>query len=334
MEQPSTAFAETREVYIADAKNNCDAIYTLVSDDGYYESGVILNELSKKYDLHTTVAGVINNLKPHLEEWKQIVNEGYVELISHSMTHFAMKEDVNEPDERYEEEIIGSKNWLEENLGRPIISFVCPENECNAKGYEYIQKAGYYSVRRGTPGANEISPEDGMGPCQWLNLGKRGIGDAHTTAERNAWVDEVVNEHSWLIEMWHDISPNGDLHFQPISTQMADEHLSYVAKVRDEGKLWVASLQEATRYIKEKQHTTVEMTLLEKEGTIHLDCDRGVLPRDLFQDELTILFKKPEGWKRVKAVQNGVELEVKVGKDDYLMVNAVPNEFAIVLTSD
>lgn len=333
LKQPIISSAEAQEVYIADAKNNCDAIYTLISDDGYYESGVILNELSKEFDLHTTVAGIVKVLEPHLAEWKQIVDEGYVELISHSSSHFAMKEDVNEPDEKYEEEIIGSKKWLEENIGRPVISFVCPENECNEKGYEFIKKAGYYSVRRGTPGENEISPEDGTEPRQWLNLGKRGIGDVQTTAERNAWVDEAINNHSWLIEMWHDISPNGDLHFQPISTQMAKEHLSYIASMRDRGVLWVASMSETTRYIKEKQHTTVEMTLFDREGIIRMDCDRDVLPLELFQDELTVVFKRPKEWKSVEAVQNGVELEVKECENGYLMINAVPNGFDIDLIS-
>lgn len=45
------------QTQVLDAKNGASAIVTIVSDDGVYESSVLLNELAVKNDIDVTVAG-------------------------------------------------------------------------------------------------------------------------------------------------------------------------------------------------------------------------------------------------------------------------------------
>ena len=313
-------------VSVAEVKDNYPAIYTLISDDGYYDSGMILNTLAQKLNMHVTVAGFSRKITEDLEAWKEIESQGYVEVISHSYSHKKMSEDNTVTDDELYREIYTSRVFTENTFGKPIIGFVCPNNEMTERGYAFLNEAGYFAVRRGTRGENPINPEEGNEPFQWFNLGCRGIGDVQSTAERNAWLDSAINNGTWLIEMWHNISPAGDSGYQPISTAMAQEHLEYVAYQRSQGNVWIASYQDAVRYLREKQNAQVQIVETdEKEVVLNLTCDRDKLPLETFHDPLTLNVQIPRNWNYVFVFQNGSACEVTQLDDSTVSFNAVPD---------
>ncbi|MBR1624109.1 MAG: hypothetical protein IJ676_00025, partial [Clostridia bacterium] len=57
---------------ICAVKDDYKSIVTIISDDGYYESGVIFNDLAKELDLNVTVAGAVNIIAPKEQNWKEI----------------------------------------------------------------------------------------------------------------------------------------------------------------------------------------------------------------------------------------------------------------------
>lgn len=309
----SFAAAETVSVSIADVKDNRPAIYTLISDDGYYDSGVILNELAKKHNLRVTVADYSCRLNENYEQWQTIEAEGHVEVVSHSYSHRKMADSETVTDDEYYQEIYGSRLFTEEMFGKPMFGFVAPNNQMTERGYKFLRSAGYFAVRRGTRGLNPLDPADSEEPFGWYNLGCYGIGDAASTSERNQWIDAAIENKAWLIEMWHCISPEGDFSYQPISTAMADEHLAYAAWQRKQGNLWVASFEDATRYIRERQNATVQVVeAADDSAVIELSCDRTVLPQRIFSDALTLNVTLPDDWRHVFVFQNGQACEVTV----------------------
>ena len=202
------------------------------------------------------------------------------------------------------------------------------------RGYEFLKKAGYYAVRRGERGENPLNPTETTDAFSLFNLGVRGIGDANSTSERNAWIDLAVSNKTWLIEMWHDVSAEGGNRYQEISTEMADAHMAYIAMQKKQGNIWVASYQDAIKYLWDKQYAMVDAKCIENEITIVLTCDREILPKEIFNDPLTLLVEVPNDWKYVCAEQNGFALPVErdetTGK---LIVNAVPDGNDIVLSN-
>ena len=313
-------------VSVAEVRDNYPAIYTLISDDGFYESGVILNELAKKLDMRVTVAGYSRRIKLNQKEWQAIKNEGYVEVVSHSYSHKEMADGKDITDEEYYEEIYVSRLFKEDTFGKGLIAFVCPNNQMTERGYEFLEAAGYFAVRRGTRGENPLNPEEGTEPFQWYNLGCMGIGDVESTGGRNAWVDSAIENGTWLIEMWHDISPDGDQGHQPISTQDAEDHMKYVAWQRKNGNIWIASFQDAVRYLREKQNAQVTVSSKgDMEAMIQLTCDRDRLPMESFSDPLTLNVQVPESWNHVFVFQNGRACEVTWLEDSVISFNAVPD---------
>lgn len=330
--QEQAAQQNILDITVAEVQNNCDAIYTLISDDGVYESGIILNDLVTKLDMRATVAGYSGRLNLFPKEWQAISDQGYVEVISHSYSHKKMADTETISDEEYYHEIYESRVFTEELTGKPLIAFVCPNNEMTQRGYTFLKESGYFAVRRGTRGLNSLNPEEGTEPFQWFNLGCYGIGDEATEAGRDVWVDNAILEQKWLIEMWHDISPDGSSGYQGISTADAETHLNYIAELRNQGKLWVASFQDAVQYIRERQNAQVKVEQTgEMEARISLTCDRAVLPASVFQMPLTLNVEVPENWDYVFVTQNGKACQVKRLDQNRISFHAIPDGGEIVI---
>lgn len=283
------------EIRICDVKDDRDAIVTVVSDDGHYESGVILASLAQDLNIHVTVAGTVNPLNEYLSEWQQIEKDGFVEIINHSYTHLNLYENATTYKEVFHE-YVDAKKYFEKNFNTPSFCLVPPGNFTTDTGYQILQENGFLAVRKGDRGENSLNPNYGTEPGEWLNLMTRGIGDVGTTAERNAWIDAAINDHSWLIEMWHDISPNGDVGYQPISTSMAKEHLSYIAEKDQSKDIWMAPFTQAVSYIYKKQNLSVKAWHLQDRILVQIEPTAQDLPWDEFNAPLSIRIELPEGW--------------------------------------
>ena len=71
---------------ITPVKGDKEAIVTIISDDGDFESGLIFNKLLKENKLQATVAIYIDNIGIHLRDWQRMEKEGNIQLVSHSYT--------------------------------------------------------------------------------------------------------------------------------------------------------------------------------------------------------------------------------------------------------
>lgn len=317
---------------IASVYNDCVAAVTIISDDGFYETGVNLNNLAIKYDMKITVAGVVSIVSENLSEWKDIVDQGHIELVSHSYDHIKMDENSeigNDEDALYHQ-IVDADKWFEENFETDQFVFVCPENYMCGMGYDILENNGFYAVRKGHRGYNMLSPLEGRENLEWYSLGCQGIGDVTTTLERNAKIDYAIANRSWLIEMWHDVTEEDNGHYQWISTEEADVHLSYIAYQRNDGNLWVASFNDAVKYFREKENSYVNVTLEDDQILIKVTYDNKVLPESIFDFPLTIKIQLPKenGMYLKNYYYNDVLCKKTIDESGnwYLLVNCVPNQ--------
>lgn len=327
--------AEQLSVQIAEVYGDRDAIITIVSDDGFYDSGVCLNELLKKNDLRATVAGAVKFIKPYLKEWKKIVSEGNIELVSHSFRHVAFNEgeEISRNKERLYYEIAGSTKWFEKKfseLGKQI-AFVCPEGAMCKLANEVVKESGFYAVRRTETGYNSLSPDDGVNGGDWFGLQVQGINEKNVDEEvRKQWIQKALDNHLWLIEMWHNVMEQYDGYFQTILKDDADKHLQYISEMNKEGQIWVATLIEATKYIREKQAAEVEAFLKEECIYVRAFFQENVLPKSVFNFPLTIKIFLPSKMKNMTFYMNGKALNVS--EENELIVNIVPDGILTEIT--
>lgn len=321
---------------ICDLYENKKGIVTIISDDGYYSSGVMLYELANKYKLNITVAGVSEIIDKHLREWREIVSSGNIEIVSHSYSHMKMSNhsEIAQDIDGLEHEIFDSISYLEENFKIRQVAFVCPENVMSDTGYAVLKKTNISAVRRGTRGLNQISPQEGEEPFNWFNLGVQGICDEGVdTKVRNSWVTMAADKRLWLIEMWHNVAQTDDGYYQTISKKDAEEHLKFISENKDDLGVWVATFSEATKYIKERQSAVAKALLYEDRIEIVANIFDNKIPTKLFNQELTIKIALLDKLWLDKAMLNSNSkfwLQEENGRQ-YLYINVRPNEVVTVL---
>lgn len=131
---------EPLETVVCDVLDDRNSIVTVISDDGYYESGVILDSLAKELGLHVTVAGFVHNLQPYLKDWEKIEKEGFVEVISHSYSHLKIDDETNPSYEEIYHEYVDAREFFSENFSTPDFCFVTPNNDTTGIGYQILMK--------------------------------------------------------------------------------------------------------------------------------------------------------------------------------------------------
>ena len=322
-------------VEIAPVKMDRNAIVTMVSDDGHFDTGVNLNELAQKHDLRMTIAGIVEWVEPYLDTWKEIESNGYLEMISHSWSHPKMSEENNYSEIELRHQITDSIEYFKENFFTDQIAFICPENTMSQLGYDILRENEIHAIRQGCRGENNLSPMEGTWASNWYCLHTFGIGDTETTEWRNSVIDDAIRNRTWVIEMWHNVYKEGQtIGYQGISYDMADEHLEYIAQKSKDGDVWVASLVDATKYIKEKQHSYVEAVQEGDRIQVNLTMDTEILPEEIFNYPLTIKIPLPEKWSSTGLYSEDDSLKVCVEeKNDvkYILFEMIPNGAPVVI---
>ena len=279
------------EPVISEAYENADAIVTIISDDGFYMSGLYLNELMKRFELHASVAGVVDYIDPYLDEWKEIVNEGHVEVINHSYSHKTMKEGslISYNYFSLRHQIVDSDKYYEKNFGEEQIVFIFPGNAICSQGYTILQDNGFWASRSDTRGFNSLSPEDGNQEGQWYQLCMFGIKDDGVDTEvRNGWIDQAITENLWVIEMWHEVLAEDDGMFQTITIGESAEHLYYLSQKVDSGEVWNPTFTDAVKYIREKQNSYVYAYILDGKLYLYVELTDPDMSYDTFNHPLTV----------------------------------------------
>ncbi len=310
---------------VAPVFNNRKGIVTIISDDGYFKSVKLLNELLSYYDLKCSVAGIIRWVRKNEKQWKDILAKGNIELINHSFDHIKMSEDSRIAKDllMLEREISDSFIYLNKKFNIPSICFVCPENQMCSNGYDILKKNGVFAVRKGDRGLNSLSPNVGYNSGDWYNLKTFGIMDSDcSTKIRNSWVDNAINEKKWLIEMWHNVSINSDKYYQTILIGDAKEHLKYIKEKNDSGEIWVANFSEATKYLYECKESKAKAYYYKNHIYIKVIINSDILNQHFFNHPLSIIVNTsdlPEDVKEliksnqiIKNVFPGELLEFKV----------------------
>lgn len=119
----------------------------LTFDDGTRDFYEIIFPLLKFYGLRATLYanpgldGVEDRM--NLSMLRGIATCGCLEIGAHTLTHPHLK-DLSE--EAMREEIVGSKQMLENLIGKPVTAFAYPYGENNARVVRVVKEAGFVSA--------------------------------------------------------------------------------------------------------------------------------------------------------------------------------------------
>src|SRR5487761_183875 len=171
--------------------DNCDGVgrVGITFDDGCETDYLVAAPILKEAGFGATfyvIAGFLGRSGYLNAEQVRALNEDGFEVGCHSMTHAYLTElDAK----RLEEEVVASKDRLEQTSGRRVEHFSCPGGRWNAAISECCRRAGYRSVATSRIGVNHMPGDAFWAPRARQSLldgAKRLVGNSAYEKLRSA----------------------------------------------------------------------------------------------------------------------------------------------------
>ncbi len=325
------------DVSVMPAKNGAKSIVSMTFDDGDYETAVFLDEMFEKYSLKGTCAVIAKNMMysggANEYKWGTLVQKGRIDFASHSFSHMILpdtsysgyetyKENLTE--ENFEKEIMYSKKYLEKTYDTDVLMYCAPDTTLAKDAVEYIKNNNiYYAIRgAGTSGGRKINPSGD----DWYYLHQMSFGDLKDQ------LDSIIENNNWVVTIEHGIKTDGQ-------KASAEQIFLSLSQKQQQSDVWVASANEAIKYIYEKQNCVVSAVNSNEDIVVSLDFnDECTLDKNVFNYPLTVKVKIPSDWSEAYVMQNGVCKKADILTDEnynYVYANIIPSDGkAIVCKSE
>ena len=313
-----------------------------------------------------------------IDSWRALFRQGTLEPQSHSMSHEGIGILANENSshwnnwkyncyqENYDYQLVQAKTAIRRAFpGNDVLCFAPSNNTLSTISWasdgngnllknesdEYytvndggalkVAQKTYYAIRQGSRGVQSLDPTLDAEPGGWYNLWIRAFkdysdGDDKLTQGKK-WLDETVRDGNWLIVMCHGITSTGG----DIKQSLADQFFAYAGQYVKSGKLWSATFGDATKYVRERQNTTVSERY--EDGAVYVDMkiirttgDGKYLGATVFNYPLTVEVRVPANWTSVSYEDGGNTETASVYTRDgakYAMVNLTPGEDGVVVST-
>ena len=332
------------KVKIANWYGFSKAAYSLSFDDGMISQYKYAAPILDKHGLKATFYIVSDNLESdslaspkwrfgYWYQFQELYSKGH-EIASHTATHprLTSLKDGNRKE-------IGT---LQYELAEPIkalkkqlpnykpITFAYPFVDFNAHVADEAAKL-YYSSRGLGAGLNQVHPID------WMNIqshtisyssGRTLVSDFKKIDELEEWiVKNTISKEGWTVYLAHDVLPFDEAiaatdSWHPVSSESLERFIVWLKEKQLGKELWVASVGDVTRYIKERDNSTV-IIVEETSAKIVLSITDN-LPDDHFNFPLTLEVLVPLGWKKVKLKQKNIKGIVE-SVDGKVIINVIPD---------
>ena len=270
------------------------------------------------------------------DDFRKDAAEGY-EIASHSITHATMP-GLDEANIRYELE--KSKEEIRNQLGvNYTFSTEVPYGYEDDRVMQIAYKI-YPALRNRMPEPflKEIDRASRVLPhptdkdyVQW----QRGPLHATPLSLMESWVDTTcANKNMWLVLVFHGIDSLG-WEWTPIPK--LEEYFNYI--VAREEKVWIATFGDVTKYMREREHATLNTAMVAKKGavadtlTIHVTLTHS-LDKTMYDLPLTLKTYVPEGWKQVTVKQGSDTTKMTIQRDEkgtYVLYQVKPNSTQAIL---
>ena len=342
------------------AYGGATGIFSMTFDDGNMDTTLWLNEVFERYNLYGSTMNITDkNFKTDelVEAWQEVLSKGRLESENHSKTHDKVlpaqwwsnysKHEANNTEANYQSEIVDSYYRILEVTGRAPLCFAPSNNTLHDDAVKVVAQY-HYAMRQG------LRWNLGAGKYQSLDPIVNATYNSHETNNQTAgaggWynpymmsfasnpikdgLDFAANNGAWLITMCHSIGPSGDVDFD-----VALDFFEHAARLQNEGKLWVTTFGNATKYIRERQNSTVSAVIRGENVILTVTmaektADNLPLDTDVFNHPLTVKVAVGE-FDAVTYTVGGARKYAKTFVENgktYAYVDVIPNSGECIVT--
>lgn len=264
------------------------------------------------------------------DDVRQLAADGH-EIGSHTITHPRL-DALDDANIRYELE--QSRLEIREQVGeKHTFSVEAPFGIEDERAMTFVHEI-YPAARNRMPHPwlDELNRSSRRDPresdrtyVQW----QRGILTATTTETARSWLDTAVgDDRIWLVLVIHGVEGIG---WESVSRSTLAAFFDDLAARQD--RLWVATFQDVTKYVRERMSATVRAT---HDGDAIRIALTHALDPSLYDLPLTLKTRVPDGWTSARIAQGDEMRTVSVARDAgsaHVVYQAKPNGEPIVVES-
>ncbi len=257
-----------------------------------------------------------------------LAREGF-EISSHTVTHPRLAV-LDEANMIYELE--KSRQEIFDHLGpKHTFTVECPYGTEDERVMGYAL-ARYPASRNRMPEPwleelNRGSDEDPLASSKDYVQWQRGALTDTPMALMRSWVDTVASrDNMWLVLVFHGVDGIG---WEPKTGAELGEYFGYIKSLGD--KVWVATFQDAAKYMRERMHAGVRVRAKGEGFEIALTHD---LAPGLYDRPLTLRTVVPDDWPAAEVRQNARVVRASAQGstgDRFVIYEAAPNSGPVTL---
>jgi peptidoglycan/xylan/chitin deacetylase (PgdA/CDA1 family) len=262
------------------------------------------------------------------DDFRQIAKGNY-EFASHTVTHpyLSVLDDAN-----MMYELQKSQQEIREQLGnKHTFSVECPYGTENERAVNAALKV--YNLARNLMPDGEVQDlnrwdeqDPGTSKKDYVRW-QRGPLSKTPLELMKKWVDTIIkSDNVWLVLVIHGVDGIG---WEPIPHERLETYFKYIQSHNKD--VWVATFQDAGKYIREKSATQAIFKYSPTALTVTLT---NSLDPKLYNFPLTVKTYVPHGWKKVIVTQNHETSTMSSFKDavgNCVIYEAIPNQGSVIL---
>ncbi|MBO4896806.1 MAG: polysaccharide deacetylase family protein [Clostridia bacterium] len=311
-------------IAIAEVKDNKDAIYTITTDDGFHDTNFFIDEKLQQYNMRATLGVVTSTVggsgKVSWNDLQTLVNSGRWDLANHTKNH-KQSTFSSLTEAELQEEINGARQIILEHFPSQKVLSVYTPGGISSSMIKSVA-AEEHLVFRLAGGGNNSWPLS-MDNIMEVSVNGPMAGANNTgVSTMNGWIDSGISGKKWIVEMWHGIGNDASSWSGNVSEQNAAEHFAYAAQKRDEGKLWVATLDEVAVYNAERLAANIRK-VSESSSQMVLSLTDG-LDNSVYDQPITLNITIPSGKSGASVTCGGNNLAV-TASNGKISFSAVPD---------
>lgn len=293
--------------------------------------------------------------------WRShLAANNYCELLSHSWTHlpWGQNDDGGEqqltdyngtntkketfPKGHITMELAASKQLLVELFSQDARYFIMPGTGMKPSQYylDLLTGGTIYSAGRTTQqGENKTWNKVEDFASAYSSINAYMIASTESPTEWTDFIDRAIADGTWATFCIHKIvADNYPATGHYIYQKNADILFNHANTLASEGKLWIATMTEATDYARLRNYAKVTAeTFRDERVEVTLTVDG--LPSNLTTGEsldhisLTVKVAVPSDWSGTVAASNGASAEVQTdASGNFVYIDIVPSDAAVTLT--
>lgn len=261
---------------------------------------------------------------------RNVYDEGH-EIANHTVSHPYMAV-LDKANILYEIEKCSQD--IEEHLGIDrVLSIECPYGIDDKRVLSYVYPK-FPFVRNGLtdPFIEEILRGDPQEPVsedkeyvQW----QRGPVTETSIDEMKEWIDKTIGKNVWLVLVIHGVEGIG---WEAIPKERLGKYFDYIKASED--NIWVATFQDAYKYIRERMNTKIETVPGTNTIALSLTCN---LDPQIYDLPLTLKTEVPVDWQSAILQQgdkNTILSVEKNGETAFVQYRVVPNVSKIKISKN